>query len=181
MNDNICAKRYAEAFLGTCGGHEAKENAVDEIRRVKEILEAHPELRAFLANADIDCAEKCGVLHKVFGPLISTSTLQFLMFLVENDRGREIPGVADCCLSIYGHTEKSEGILKTSIPLDAGAVARITAHLRRKLGRDIELKVEVDGSLGGGIQVFVDNVVIDGSIKRRLEELKDKLLAIKVG
>jgi len=181
VNEKICAKRYAEAFLETCGGHAAMRDGVAEIRLVKEILESHPELRIFLANADIDCAEKCDVLNKVFGPLISTSTLQFLMFLAEKDRGREIPGVADCCLSIYGHTEKSEGILKTSIPLDAGAVARITAHLRSKLGRDIELKVEVDGSLGGGIQVIVDNVIIDGSIKRRIEELKDKLLAIKVG
>ncbi len=180
MKDKICARRYAEAFLSECVGHAARGEAAAQMRVVRDVLEAHPELRVFLSNTGIGCAEKCGVLGRVFGPLLSARALEFLMFLAEKGRGGVLPGVADCCLAIYGHTERSEGVLRSSIPLEAGAVSRIRAHLRRKMGREIDLRVEVDKGLGGGIQVIVDNVIIDGSIKRRLEELKEKLLAIKV-
>jgi F-type H+-transporting ATPase subunit delta len=180
MGSTITAKRYADAFLQVCAESIGLEQAVKELAFLKEVVKANPQLEDFLAGPIIDGPEKSRFLEKIFADRLSRLTLWLLVLLCEKGRINELTAVADAGLAIYRRTQCSEGTVKTVVPLDPWAVSRIQAHLSRKLKKKIDLKVEIDPSLVGGIQVIVDNVIVDGSVKKRLDELKDKLLSIKV-
>jgi F-type H+-transporting ATPase subunit delta len=67
------------------------------------------------------------------------------------------------------------GEVRTAIPLDDEQRRRLTEALERATGKKIELKVIVDPSVVGGIVARVGDTVIDGSIRHRLEQLREAL------
>ena len=181
MTDKVCAKRYAHAYMESCASPKAVESAVVDLMQVRAFIESSDDLKAFLSSTVIVCAEKCDALRNIFAAVVSEDTLQFLLFVVEKGQGDALCEIAGCCQEIYRHTQRSEGVIKTTIALEPQTVSRIKAHLEKKLNKKLDMSVKIDPDIVGGIQVIIDNVIIDGSIKRRLDELRDKLLALKVG
>jgi len=59
-------------------------------------------------------------------------------------------------------------------------VERIKAKLEEKLGKKMHLYLDLDPDLLGGVQIKIGNILIDGSVRRRLDELKQKLMTIQV-
>ncbi len=180
MTDMECARRYSRAYLELCNGPREVELAVTEILRVRSMIESSADLKAFLSCAGIGILEKERTVVSLFSPVVSGGTMEFLSFTVTKGHGGLICDIAACCRDIYCHTQRSTGVVKACVPLDANAISRIKAHLEKKLHKKIDLSLEIDSGLIGGIQVLVDNVIIDGSIKRRLDELQEKLLTLKV-
>ena len=80
----------------------------------------------------------------------------------------------------YSHGVEIEGLLKSSYPLETRSIKRIKDVLEKKLQRKLHLYIELDSSLLGGVYAKVGNIVIDGSVKRRLEDLREKLNLLKV-
>jgi len=60
--------------------------------------------------------------------------------------------------------------------LDAATIARLTASLSRATGKDVEVKTVVDPTVIGGVVARVGDVVIDGSVSHRLQELRETLI-----
>lgn len=67
--------------------------------------------------------------------------------------------------------------VKVVVPLTAGQTDRLVAYLERVAGRSIELQVSIDRSILGGVWVRMDDLVIDGSIRARLDALRERLCA----
>jgi F-type H+-transporting ATPase subunit delta len=76
----------------------------------------------------------------------------------------------------YGHHGQVDVLLKTAFPLDLDLIQKIQEALKNKF-REMALRfyIDLDGSILGGVQVIIGNKILDGSVKRRLEELKEKI------
>ena len=74
-----------------------------------------------------------------------------------------------------------EGILYVATSLDEAKVKAIEAKITKKIGKNVELTQIVDESLIGGFKVVISDLVIDNSIKNKLESLKNDLVEEKVG
>ena len=72
---------------------------------------------------------------------------------------------------------KREALVESATKLSAEMKDTVSADLKKKYGDDIKAEFKVDADLLGGMRVRVGSDVWDGSIKRRLEQLRDKLLA----
>ncbi len=68
-------------------------------------------------------------------------------------------------------------VITTARPLSAGALKNVKEVLSKKFGKDLEYKLLVDSSIIGGAKVLVGTQEIDGSIARKLEILRNQLLA----
>jgi F-type H+-transporting ATPase subunit delta len=80
----------------------------------------------------------------------------------------------------YSHGEALEAVLKTSYPLDLGLIRKVKSKLENKMQKKINLYLELDPDLLGGIQIRIGNTIIDGSVRRRIDELKKKLMLAQV-
>lgn len=176
MKEKVIIKRYAEAFLAYAREGIGFEIAVEELKNLKIILHTNPELEEFLYNPQITYSEKCGIIDKVLAGGFSQDSTRFLKFLLEKGRIKFIIEICDYTRINYAHGEAIEAILKTSYPLDVELVEEIKKKLENKLQKKLNLYLELDPDLLGGVQIRIGNIVIDGSIKRRFEELREKML-----
>jgi F-type H+-transporting ATPase subunit delta len=80
----------------------------------------------------------------------------------------------------YAHEGEEEVLLRTGFPLDLDQIKRLEDKLREKYGKKFKFYINLDGSLLGGAQVIIGNTILDGSVRMRLLDLKEKLKGIEV-
>lgn len=180
MKETILEKRYAEAFLSFAKESIGIDRAVEELKGIKIIICENPEMEEFLYNLEITHIEKCEFIDKVFNEVFSNETRHFLKFLLEKKRISHLRGICDYVRVKYSHGESLEVLLSTSYPLELELIQKIKIKLGEKFRKKINLFLELDPNLLGGIQVRIGNNIIDGSVRRRLEELKEKLMTLQV-
>lgn len=179
MKEKILAKRYAEAFLGVARETIGLEEAVEELKDIKIVLYENRQLAGFLDNPEIAFIDKSRLIDKVFDGIFSQQLRQLLKFLLEKGRIKLLIGICDYVRITYSHGQALEGILITSYPLDLELIQKIKTKLEDKFHRKINFYLELDPELLGGIQIKIGNTIIDGSVRRRIEELRKKLMLIE--
>jgi F-type H+-transporting ATPase subunit delta len=88
--------------------------------------------------------------------------------------------ILDYIIINYAHGEETPAVLKSAYPLDLEDVQRVKENLEKKFKRKVRLYLDLDGELLGGLQITMGNTVIDGSLKRRLEDLREKIKAARL-
>ncbi|MBU1726612.1 MAG: ATP synthase F1 subunit delta [Candidatus Omnitrophica bacterium] len=180
IRDEIIVKRYAEAFMGyaktTCG----PERAIADFKNLKSIMRENRGFGQILESPEITFAEKCDLLDKIMKDDFSEEIRNFLKLLLEKNRIEKLLDIIEYVRVTYSHGEEHEVLLKTSYPLDLVLIKEIEEKLARKFQRKFKFYIDLDGSLLGGIQVTIGHTVIDGTIRKRLEQLKEKLMAVQV-
>ncbi len=97
--------------------------------------------------------------------------------LAENDRLTALPEIAAQFDALKAAAENKVKVTVTSATAVDGALAeQIKKALQHKLGRAVELTLAVDASLIGGAIIQADDMVIDGSVRTRLQRLTEKLV-----
>jgi F-type H+-transporting ATPase subunit delta len=71
----------------------------------------------------------------------------------------------------------SDAVVYSAFPMDAAALAEVGSALEKRFDRKLNLSVQQDNSLIGGIRVVVGDEVLDTSVKARLEQMKAALIA----
>lgn len=178
MKEKIIAKRYADAFLSYSKESIGIEKAIEELKEIKIVFSDNPDFAKFLSNLEILFAEKCDFLDKVLKD-ISPESRGFLKLLLEKGRIRSIIDIADYVRINYSYGEALDALLKTTYPLDIELIKEIKTHLEKLMQRKLNLHIELDGNLLGGVELRVNNTVIDGSVRRRIEDLREKLETVR--
>lgn len=180
MKEKIIANRYGEAFLGY-----AKEAGLDlnkaalQMEELKSALAQNPGLSEFLESAGILYREKCSLIEEVFKDF-SPEARQFLKLLLEKNRVKNILEICDYIRLNYTHGETVEALLRSARPLNRESESRLKEQLENKLKKKLILRSELAPDLLGGVQVVIGNKVIDGSLRKRLDDLKEQLMTAKV-
>ena len=102
----------------------------------------------------------------------------FLRLVIENRRLSVLPVVAQqyrVLMNSLGGT--ADALVYSAFPIDASALAELSATLEKRFTRKLNVSVEQDASLIGGIRVVVGDEVLDTSVKARLEQMKSALTA----
>ena len=180
MKETILAKRYADAFLGFAkdAGLEIGQ-AVEELASLKIILYQNPDFYKFLDNVEILDDEKYIAIDRVLKDF-SEESRQFLKLLLDKGRIKELIDICDYVRVNYTRAEAVEALLKTSYPLSLDLIRRIKEGLEKKFKKNLNLHIELDADLLGGIQATVGNTIIDGSVRRRLADLREKLITVRI-
>ena len=146
---------------------------LEEIGVLAESFRAEPGFIQLLSTPSIPKDERCGVLDRSFRGSIHPYVLNFLKILTEKGYMRHFSG---CCQAFRQHYNRANGIL----PVTAVTAAPLSAELRRKLsdklstltGKSIELDCRVDPECLGGVRLDFDGKQVDGTIRRRLEDIR---------
>ncbi|MDD2679764.1 MAG: ATP synthase F1 subunit delta [Candidatus Omnitrophica bacterium] len=180
MKERLVVKRYAEAFMDFARETIGLKQAVLDFKNLKAIMHENKGFQEILHSLDVSYAEKRDFIDKVLNADFSNEFKQFLKLLLEKNRIGIIGDIADYVRVAYSHLGETEAILRTSFPLDLSLIRKIKDKLEKKFKRAFRFYIDLDGSLLGGVQVIIGNTVIDGTVRRRLEDLKQKLLTVRV-
>jgi F-type H+-transporting ATPase subunit delta len=180
INEEIISKRYADAFLANAKGPSGREERLDALLRAKRIIRDNQPLKDFIENIAITNSEKEEVVDVVFKDDFDEDMRNFLKLLVEKKRINLFIDIAEYARIHYAHGVELDALLKTSYPLDTDTIRRIKDALEKRMKKKIHLYVGLDADLVGGAYARIGNIIIDGSAKRRLEDMKEKLYAMKV-
>ena len=104
----------------------------------------------------------------------------FLKLLLDKKRFNIFIDVAEYLRVKYSHEGQVDVLLKTAFPLDLELIEKIQVALKKRFKQNLRFYIDLDGSLLGGVQVVIGNTIIDGSVRRRLVELRDKLINVQM-
>lgn len=176
MISNI-SKRYARAFFEIAGEEKKLEQYYNELSQFSSIVAENKDLGGFLANPIFDEEAKKKVLEKIIGRLsLSKMTINFLNLLIDKKRIDVLPDIETCYRQLMDETlQKVRVTLKTAFPLSGEMQDYITSNLKKMTGQAVEVTVESDKGLLGGILIGVGDTLYDGSIKNQLNNMRNLL------
>ena len=102
----------------------------------------------------------------------------FLRTVIENGRLAALPEIASQFRSLKNaQSGSSDAVVYSAFPIAAGSLGEVAGALEKRFGRKLNVTVQEDSSLIGGIRVVVGDEVLDTSVKARLEQMKVALTA----
>jgi len=177
MSQQSIARRYAQALYEEAEAQGVMEAVDGDVHAIRDALDASRELAAFFASPVVSRERKRTVVRSLFAERVSETTVRFVEMLVEKRREDLFADVADAFLALRDEHLGIVGVpVRSARPLDADAEQAVGSRMKELTGKDTRLSVTVDPALRGGIVVRVGDTVYDGSVKNRLESLKDRLV-----
>lgn len=173
-------KIYAEGFVEYALESIGLEKALEELKEARSILAKNPELTKFLESAAITHSEKCSALENIFGAYFSPQLRYFLQFLLKRGRFGIFSKIAEYARLKYAYGKEISALLTATSLLDTEQIQQIKDKAENKLGLKLHLYMNLDPSLLGGVRLEVLHTVLDGSVKKKLEDLRKKLMASSV-
>jgi F-type H+-transporting ATPase subunit delta len=176
----IYASRYARAFADVI--FESKLNAKDVQRQLGDFAaawhESH-ELREFFLDPSFPLEQKVEFLDKLNARLkMAQQTRNFVAVLIRNDR---IVGLDDIVRELRREINQRLGISEAKVTsarkLDDQERKELEKHIAELTGGTVEAEFDEDSSLLGGAVVQVGSTVYDGSVRGRLDRLREELTA----
>jgi F-type H+-transporting ATPase subunit delta len=169
---------YAEALFRVVQAEGDLDRVEDELYRFGKLLESSHELKQALSDQGLDVAQRNKILEDLLADKVSPHTLGLLTFVVGQGRARQMPQILEELSQLAAEARRSVlAEVRTAVALDDEQRRALADALSKATGKKVELKVLVDPAVIGGVVAKVGDTVIDGSVKRRLEELKEKVRA----
>ena len=180
MKDPLAVKRYGDAFWSYAQETMGPENCFRNLKNLRAIIRDNPEFLQILESPEITFSEKSDFIEKVLNEDFCDEIRQFLKLLLEKERIDKLYDILEYLRVTYGHEGETEALLKTAYPLDLELIKALKDRLESKFHKKFKLYIDLDGSLLGGVQVFIGNTIIDGSVRGRLANLREKLKRVRV-
>jgi F-type H+-transporting ATPase subunit delta len=171
MDDRISG--YARGIYEIASGEGSLERVESELLTISRAFETEPELRSSLTNPQLPAERKQAVVEELIGGRASSLTVGVVQLLVSQNRASELPAIASAVSNAAAASrDKAVAEVRSAVPLSEDTVSRLTSALRKATGKDVEVKVVVDPAVIGGIVARVGDTVIDGSIARRFDSVR---------
>ena len=173
MYEADIAKRYAEAVYGVAKEKDKVKEIYDMLNSLMELYINDSEFRNFMLHPLIENSEKKDFLGKIFTDA-DDITMNIIDYLVDKDRIEIIRYIVSEYIKLY-YLENNEvevtGIF--SKELSEEQFDLLKSKLEKKVGKKIILKIELNKDIIGGGIVKMGDQIIDGSIKRQIENIKN--------
>lgn len=172
------SRRYARALLEIGEAGHNLDALVEEMSRVAGAFETSTELRAVADNPNVPLAAKKAVLGEVCDKLSLAPTARHtVMLLGDRRRLRLLPEIATLLREM---NDAKKGLVRVEVtvaaPLSEGFYGRLQTTLEKLTNKRVMLDKKQDPALIGGVVLRIGDMVLDSSLKTRLEGLKNALL-----
>jgi len=169
------ARPYAEALFKTSGADLGGTSAwLDELAAIA----SNVQLQQYAGNPGVTSAQTFDVMTGVAKTALPEAAKNFLKAVIDNGRISVLPEIASQFRSLKNaKSGSSDAVVFSAFALDAPALADLSATLEKRFGKKLNIKVELEPDLIGGVRVVVGDEVLDTSVKARLEQMKVALVS----
>jgi F-type H+-transporting ATPase subunit delta len=168
---------YAAALFEVARAEGALGVVEEELFKLSDVLAQSDDLRATLADTDLPPEKRQEIIQDLLGKAKATPiTTSLVSFIVGAGHARDLPGIISSLVERAASDRKhAVAEIRSAVPLDDDQRKRLASALSKNLGKEVEVKVHVDPSVLGGLSARVGDVVIDGTVRHRLDQLKETI------
>lgn len=169
------ARPYAKAAFA----HAREKNALPrwgEMLAFAAAVVADQRMAAFLSRPQLTAAKQAEAVVTACGDKLDTDGKNFVRQLCGNRRITALPAIREQFDLMVAELQKLGEVTVTSaFPMNDAETAKLAAALKRRFAQDVRVSVEVDPALMGGVVVRFGDLVIDASVRGRLNKLASTL------
>ena len=171
------ARPYAEAAFEIARDGNALPRWSDMLRLAATVV-ANPRVAAALDNPRLDVGAKETLLLSVCGDGLTSEACNFLRLLVEGERVRLLPQIAEMFETLKNDAEATaKATIESAFELSDAQVAELRSALERRFGKKVDTTVTINPDLIGGGRITVGDAVLDGSVQAKLAAMHTQLRA----
>ncbi|MBE2218379.1 MAG: ATP synthase F1 subunit delta [Ignavibacteria bacterium] len=175
MINRKVARKYNTALYLTAVELNSADAVKKDIIDIRKTIADSKELQNFILTPVVNPEKKAAVMKSIFEGKVNALTLKFLDFLCEKQRINILPDITEDFLDLVNEKQGIvKALIKTAIEITESEKVSLNAKLKAYTGKEITATYTVDPSIKGGFIARVDDRIIDASIIRQLELLKER-------
>ena len=179
LTEKKIAKRYVQSLFDAITTKKDQKAVVSDLDDLAAMATNSPALKEFIETPLLSVgAQKDGLVKLCKKAKLSDWTLGLLLAMADNRRLSLLPVVIE---ETYAYIAEQSGIMPVSVTsaqkLSLSEQKKITTELEKISGKQISMQSLIDESLIGGVVIKAGSVLIDGSVKTKLDQLERNLTA----
>ena len=165
------ARPYAEAVFKLALEEKALDRWSDTLQWLSAIA-SDAEMAALVGNPRLDRAQLAGLILSVSEGKLDQEGKKLVEVLVDNHRIAALPAISRQFETLrHQHEGQLDAQIVSAYALSEQEINSLVAGLEKRFSRKIRPEVSVDAALIGGVKVIVGDVVIDGSVRARIDQM----------
>ena len=165
---------YAEALVAVAQAEGDLATTENELFAVAQALGGSDELREVLADRAIPAARRQQIVEDLLEGQVTEATVALVSMVVGAGRGSDLVRILEAAVErSAGLRNRAVAEVRSAVALSGDQQQRLAQALRRATGKDVTVKVIVDPSLLGGVVTRIGDEVIDGSVRSRINQLRE--------
>ena len=178
MRDETVARSYAETLFELADRNGEIESYGEALETVASLLEEDPKLRLFLETPRIDDVDRKEVVKAAFSGVLPPHVVNFIQVTIDKRRQRLLRSIASQYHALLDDRMGREHVKVTvARPLDDATKKIVQQQLSSVLGKEAIPHVRVEPGILGGVVVRTGDTIYDGSVRRRLDGMRRRLLS----
>jgi len=176
-NTTTIAKRYARAFFDIAAEENRYEGYYDELIKFSSVIDQSSDFKEFLANPMFNNEDKKAVVKTILERVsLSGTSANFLNLLADKQRIGILDEIVQCYRELMDNALKKVRVrVRTAFPLSGELSNGLLTNLEALTNKKVDMTIEEDNSLLGGIVVQVGDTLYDGSIRSQLNNIRNLL------
>jgi len=171
-NDRV--KGYADGLLAIARAEGNVDNTRSQLNEVSRAVEGNEQLRSSLSNNMLPASTRGQIVDDVLGGKTSDTTRALVGMIVSAGRGNELSAIVEAFTEAAAVAGGSRvATVRTAVALTEAQTVKLREVLRVRVGSPIELENVVDPNVVGGAVTTIGDTVIDGTLRSRLNQMKD--------
>ena len=168
---------YAESLMELANEQQQLDRVAQEVEELSELLERDDGLVRLIRNPIIGRDQRREMLQRLFEGRVSDLLYRFLQVVNRKDRLNALPSIfAAFSKRVAVHQNRLEVDAYVARPLDEATADRVARGLGESLGKQVTLIQHVDESLIGGLKLRIGDQMLDASVQRQLQRIKQQLI-----
>lgn len=181
MSNNVSTIAYAKAMYQICIEHGDEEACYKFAIQLKEAFLQNDTLQLFLSSPRITHRHREDFLNRIMPTKDMFALRSTIKFMCYNFLAAQVPHTISAFIHLYQSEHKILPIKAvTAVPLSQNEQNKLSNILYKRFGKKIELSCQTDLSCIGGVKLYVQGQLIDGTLQTRLEKLHEDLIGATV-
>ena len=177
MDQSAITVRYAKAFFSVAKDRKLLDTLKTDIQLILDVCKNSSDFILLLESPVVKKSKKIELISTIFKKKINESSLQFLLLITGNKREVHIPGICRNFLSLSRKDQNiRSAVVTTATEIKKETISKIETLLAKELNAKIELTIEVNAGIIGGIILRLDDKQYDASVATQLKKIKQELL-----
>jgi len=177
MRNTRVARRYAAALMSVAEEQAVIERVAADAALILHAFRGSRDLRIFLASPVISARKKQSAISEIFGARIDKVTASFIAMMITKQRENLLGEVMEQYETLR---DEKEGIVnvdvRSAVALSAPQVEKLQTELQRYTRMGVRVRHTLAPELRGGLQFRVGDTVVDASVKRQLELMRERFV-----
>lgn len=169
-------KTYGRALFEAAKDTDKIDVILSELEQIRDLFHSEPELFELFNTPVIAGAKKKNAMEAIFKGKVSTEVLNFLFILIDKKRTRNFEKIVHQYSELIDDSEGfAAGVVLSVEALTEEQIQSFNEKTGKLLRKNVKLENRLDGSLLGGVKIFIEGKVIDASVRKRLQDLGESL------